>query len=150
MGLQRVGHDWVTEHTASKQIAQTGQEKHQISSDLEELVPLRTLPTPIYLAWARWPLCEFFLRSIFVSKMVPMNLFAGQQWRCRHGEQTCEHSRGRRGWDEWREQPGNIQYHMENRSAARTAQWYPTLCDPLDCSPPGSSVHGTLQARILQ
>ena len=37
-----------------------------------------------------------------------MNLFAGQQWRCRHGEQTCEHSRGRRGWDEWREQPGNI------------------------------------------
>ena len=23
------------------------------------------------------------------------------------------------------------------------------LCDPMDCSPPGSSVHGTLQARIL-
>ena len=26
----------------------------------------------------------------------------------------------------------------------------PTLCDPMDCSPPGSSVHGVLQARILQ
>ena len=25
-----------------------------------------------------------------------------------------------------------------------------TLCDPLDCSPPGSSVHGILQARILE
>ena len=25
---------------------------------------------------------------------------------------------------------------------------YPTLCDPMDCSPPGSSVHGILQARI--
>ena len=25
----------------------------------------------------------------------------------------------------------------------------PTLCDPVDCSPPGSSVHGILQARIL-
>ena len=24
-----------------------------------------------------------------------------------------------------------------------------TLCDPIDCSPPGSSVHGILQARIL-
>ena len=24
-----------------------------------------------------------------------------------------------------------------------------TLCDPVDCSPPGSSVHGILQARIL-
>ena len=24
-----------------------------------------------------------------------------------------------------------------------------TLCDPMDCSPPGSSVHGISQARIL-
>ena len=29
-------------------------------------------------------------------------------------------------------------------------QWIPTLCDPMDCSPPGSSVHGILQARILE
>ena len=26
----------------------------------------------------------------------------------------------------------------------------PSLCDPLDCSPPGSSVHGILQASILE
>ena len=26
----------------------------------------------------------------------------------------------------------------------------PTVCDPMDCSPPGSSVHGILQARILE
>ena len=25
-----------------------------------------------------------------------------------------------------------------------------TLCDPMDCSPPGSSVHGILQASILK
>ena len=25
-----------------------------------------------------------------------------------------------------------------------------TLCNPVDCSPPGSSVHGSLQARILE
>ena len=25
-----------------------------------------------------------------------------------------------------------------------------TLCDPMDCSPPGSSVHGILQARISE
>ena len=25
-----------------------------------------------------------------------------------------------------------------------------TLCDPMDCSPPGSSVHGNSQARILE
>ena len=26
----------------------------------------------------------------------------------------------------------------------------PTLCNPMDCSPPGSSIHGILQARILE
>ena len=30
------------------------------------------------------------------------------------------------------------------------AQLCPTLCDSRDCSPPGSSVHGILQARILE
>ena len=30
------------------------------------------------------------------------------------------------------------------------AQSFPTHCDPRDCSPPGSSVHGVLQARILE
>ena len=29
------------------------------------------------------------------------------------------------------------------------AQSCPTLCDPVDCSPPGPSIHGILQARIL-
>ena len=30
------------------------------------------------------------------------------------------------------------------------ARVYLTLCDPPDCGPPGSSVHGILQARILE
>ena len=30
------------------------------------------------------------------------------------------------------------------------AQSFPTLCDAMDCSPPGSSVHGILQARLLE
>ena len=29
------------------------------------------------------------------------------------------------------------------------AQSCPTLCDPIDCSPPGSSAHRILQGRIL-
>ena len=32
----------------------------------------------------------------------------------------------------------------------KAAQLYLTLCDPVDCSPPVSSVHGILQARILK
>ena len=31
---------------------------------------------------------------------------------------------------------------------AKPLQSCPTLCNPLDCSPPGSSVHGILQAKI--
>ena len=37
-----------------------------------------------------------------------------------------------------------------NRSLAQLLQSCPTLYDPMDCSPPGSSVHGILQARILE
>ena len=32
----------------------------------------------------------------------------------------------------------------------KVTQSCPTLCDPMDCSPPGSSVHGILQARVLE
>ena len=127
-----------------------------------------------------WNLCSMVLK----------NLFAGQQWRCRH----------RTGlWTQWRkERAGRIErgalkhmhYYMYNRwpvgiccimQGAQTgalwqsrrvggggrweggsrgrrhmyvlclvAQSCTTLCDPMDCSPPGSSVHGILQARILE
>ena len=33
---------------------------------------------------------------------------------------------------------------------AKSLQLCLTLCDPMDCSPPGSSVHGILQAKILK
>ena len=35
-------------------------------------------------------------------------------------------------------------------AAAKSLQSCPTLCNPMDCSPPGSSIHGILQARILE
>ena len=38
----------------------------------------------------------------------------------------------------------------ESESGSEVAQSCLTLCDPMDCSPPGSSVHGILQARILE
>ena len=33
---------------------------------------------------------------------------------------------------------------------AKPLQLCLTFCDPMDCSPPGSSLHGILQARILE
>ena len=35
-------------------------------------------------------------------------------------------------------------------AAAKSLQSCLTLCDPIDGSPPGSPVHGILQARILE
>ena len=35
-------------------------------------------------------------------------------------------------------------------AAAKSLQLCPTLSDPLDCSPPGCSVHGIFQARVLE
>ena len=34
--------------------------------------------------------------------------------------------------------------------ACSVVQSWPTLCDPMECSPPGASVHGIVQARILE
>ena len=36
------------------------------------------------------------------------------------------------------------------KSESEVAQSYPTLCDPMDCNLPGSSIHGILQARVLE
>ena len=33
---------------------------------------------------------------------------------------------------------------------SEVAESCPTLCDPMDCSPPGFSIHGIFQARILE
>ena len=58
----------------------------------------------------------------------------------------------------WTEEPGRLQ-SIESQSQTQltmhacccsVAKLCLTLCDPMDCSPPGSSVHGFLQARILK
>ena len=46
-----------------------------------------------------------------------------------------------------------IQFSGKGRgceSESEVAQSCPTLCDPMDGSPPGSSVHGIFQARVLE
>ena len=39
---------------------------------------------------------------------------------------------------------------MKVKSESEVAQSYQTLSDPMDCSLPGSSVHGVFQARVLE
>ena len=44
----------------------------------------------------------------------------------------------------------NLQSIRAAAAAAKPLQSCPTLCDPVDCSPPGFSIHGILQARTLE
>ena len=37
-----------------------------------------------------------------------------------------------------------------HESESEVAQLCPTLCDPMDCSLPRSSIHGIFQARLLE
>ena len=44
----------------------------------------------------------------------------------------------------------SLEKEMAATAAAKSLQSCPTLCDPTDCSLPGFSVHGILQARTLE
>ena len=43
-----------------------------------------------------------------------------------------------------------VYIHVVAAAAAKSPQLCPTLCDPIDSSPPGSPVPGILQARTLE
>ena len=45
---------------------------------------------------------------------------------------------------------GSVQFYLYCKVKSSVAQLCPTVCDPMDCNPPGSSVHGVLQARTLE
>ena len=45
---------------------------------------------------------------------------------------------------------GSPEGALTRKGNVLVTQSCPSLCNPTDCSPPGSSIHGTLQARILE
>ena len=68
--------------------------------------------------------------------------------------QRRQPSRLPRPWDSPGKNPGVgchflLQY-MKVKSESEVAQSYLTVLDPMDCSPPGSSAHGILQAGALE
>ena len=54
----------------------------------------------------------------------------------------------------WNRHSGAVQCFLEddflNSERVLITQSRPTMCNPIGCSPPGSSVHGILQVRILE
>ena len=63
-------------------------------------------------------------------------------------------TRLRRPWDSRGKNTGVgghfLLRRMKVKSESEVAQSYPTPSDPMDCSLPGSSVHGIFQARVLE
>ena len=68
--------------------------------------------------------------------------------------ETAAHEAPLRPWDSPGKNTG-VGCHfllqcIKVKSESEVAQLCPTLCDPMDCSPPGSSIHGIFQARVLE
>jgi len=62
----------------------------------------------------------------------------GRLWQSRHPGDGLTHS------------PLSTRPQRHKCTCAKSIQSCPTLCDPIDWSPPGSSVHRILQARIVE
>ena len=69
---------------------------------------------------------------------------------------VCKGSLPSRRTSGWGRSPEEIRdvaswaFPSEAATATKSLQSCPTLCDPMDCSPPGSSVHGIFPARVLE
>ena len=80
------------------------------------------------------------------ASILPQSVFEPRWWshlqKCRRKEEERE------------EADASVTLPFRNSAVSHysmlVAQLCQTLCDPMDCSPPGFSVHGILQARILE
>ena len=62
----------------------------------------------------------------------------------------CGHTDGFRDYlTKWNKSEKD-RYHVISLICERKWKWSPTLCNLMDCSPPGSSVHGISQTRVLE
>ena len=87
---------------------------------------------------------------------LPLELLMGCQATCRDSLQPhrWQSTRLPRPWDSQGKNTG-VGCHfllqcMKVKSESEVAQSCPTLSNPMDCSLPGSSVHGIFQARVLK
>ena len=66
-----------------------------------------------------------------------------------HSQVSWSGQTSRLSWGQWSRPVGEYAWRGICM-CAKSLQLCSTLCNPMDCTPPGSSVHGILQARILE
>ena len=129
MGSRKVGHEWLNWTEGHTVTAALPCSSHGLSS-------LRTCPrSPLHKCLLSLARCSDILQSHSGA--------TGWCW-CQNRFEPKE-SKVSKGW-------GHQGCHMEPCAAVLVSVTQPclTLGNPVDCSPPGSSVHGILQARILE
>ena len=82
---------------------------------------------------------------LLLSCVSRVQLYGTPQTAAQHSPPSLGFSRQ----EHWSGLPCLLQC-MEVKSESEVAQLCPTLCNPMDCSLPGFSVHGIFQARILK
>ena len=98
-------------------------------------------------AHTSWP----FSPQIFTGYLQYARAILGTEDTAENPALTNGHRRGVR--ESRRKTYVNIMSHVPTvltSKWAKVAQLCPTLCNTMDCSPPGSSIHWILQARILE
>ena len=107
------------------------------------------VPAVFFLLVWPWPVPQSFRVSLLI--------YQGRNLQQLLGFSQLQINRHMSQWATWEKDPNKQtqQLTLEERnnswkSESEVARSCPTLCDPVDCSPPGSSVHGIFQARILE
>ena len=90
-----------------------------------------------------------------LEKMIQMNLFTKQKETSLTDIENKQLPKAEGVGEGWIRRLG-LRYtrrsycRVHAAAAAKSLQSCLTLCDPMDCSPPGSSIHGIFQARVLE
>ena len=89
------------------------------------------------------------VHRIFQGRILKWVAISSSRGSSQSRDGTCVSCIGRQipyHWGTWEDQ----YTHTRTHTCAKSLQLCPTLCNPMDCSLPVSSVHGILQARILE
>ena len=96
---------------------------------------IKILPSTSFFLKIRHPLS--FILSSFLSKLGHIFILSNSKSEC------CSHTF-------WETNSLRRTMQIVAAAAAKSLQSCPTLCDPIDGSPPGSPIPGILQARTLE
>ena len=138
MGSQRVGYDWATDLIWSDKLKKVGNTTRPFRYDLNQIPYDYTVEVR-----------NRFKGLDLIDKSAWWTMDRGL-WHCT-GDRNQDHPHGKEMQNNKMAVWGGLTNSCERRQVkvkSLSRVW--TLCDPVDCSLPGSSIHGIFQARILK